>query len=563
MKKLQDLVSFVLLALIILSLPLSAFASCNIPVTIYSVRSGNFTAASTWDRNIVPSSCDIVVIRHNVVLNQGFMVGDNQSKAGQLIIEPSGTLNGITRSISIALNSVVNNQGTLHIGGLDFWGNSATFRNYGIATIQNTIYANALSHIQNFATLTLNNGLDQNGNTFINYKDAVARIKGELKLQNGTIEALLQNFGTITIEKPVTINQGAVINEPMGALNILSDLIVNSGSGTNSINNKGTLSIGQDFRTNPVSSVYNSDKLVVNRDFDNRSAFVNEGGTVDIIRNFFQGNQQSARFVNNKGGLVTFHNDFWNDGLVSGDRGIYIIKGISTITANGRFDGDIDICDETLTSGDIDRQDPNSKIGKEVTYCNAFRFNAPLPVALFGFSAKADKGSVILKWQTAQEVNSAEFIIERSISGIQFESIGLVNAAGSSSSILQYRFEDRMPLNGLAYYRLKQIDTDNSFEYSSTIAVKQKMELESIKLYPQPAVSGKALFVQLQNSKMMPLRAELVSLEGKLVQSQNLDMISPKDLFQFNMPYLQPGVYFLQLLNSSQNILYRNRVLVK
>ncbi|KAA9325418.1 T9SS type A sorting domain-containing protein [Adhaeribacter soli] len=558
MKKAVNRVCFLLLLVLNVSLPFICVASCSKPVTIYSAKDGDFTTASTWVGGIVPSSCDNVVIRHKVRLNQGFTIGNNQNIAGALTIDPNSSLTDANNTLSITLNSVVTNNGTLQIAGLNFWGNNAAFRNYGTATLTNAIAANSLSQIYNYGSLTLNNNLDQNGNTFINYEGAVATVKGELKLQNGGIEAVLQNYGVITVERQVTVNQGAISNEPMGEMNMLGSMVVNSGSGKNKVSNKGAMSVGQDFKTNPVSYVYNSGRMTIKRDLDNRSAFVNDIGTVEVMRDFYQGNQQGAKFENNDGGLVDIYNNFWNDGLITGNGGMYVIKGVSTITANGKFAGNIDICDQSRTSGNIDNLSSQSSIGKEVTFCSASRFMSPLPVKLLSFTGSTSNGNVILKWQTAQEENSRVFLVEQSLNGVDFVAIGSVDAAGNSNVVRNYKFEARAAA-GLAYYRLKMVDLDASFEYSGIIAVKQQNETTAVKIYPQPAQAGQELSVELPHVVATTLNVEIVTLQGRLLQSRQLD--TPSTRLQVKLPTLTPGVYFLQISGAGQ-YLVRSKILV-
>ena len=318
------------------------------------------------------------------------------------------------------------------------------------------------------------------------------------------------------------------------------------------------MNIGQDFKTNPVSYVYNSGRMTIKRDLDNRSAFVNEIGTVEVMRDFYQGNQQGAKFENNDGGLVDIYNNFWNDGLITGNGGMYVIKGVSTITANGKFAGNIDICDQSRTTGNIDNMNTQSSIGKEVTFCSANRFMSPLPVTLLNFTGSAHNGNVMLKWQTAQEANSQTFLVEQSLNGVDFVAIGSVEAAGNSNAVRSYKF-DVLAATGLAYYRLKMVDLDGSSEYSGIIAVKQPNEASGIKIYPQPAQAGQELSVELPHEVATALNVEIVSLQGKVLQSRQVD--APSARLQVKLPTLTPGVYFLQISGTGQ-YLVRSKILV-
>jgi len=84
----------------------------------------------------------------------------------------------------------------------------------------------------------------------------------------------------------------------------------------------------------------------------------------------------------------------------------------------------------------------------------------PLPVELTSFLPSVNGSRVVLKWQTATEVNNYGFEIQRSKAGIlssSFETIGFVNGNGKSNSTKSYSFTDQ-PTGGTSFsYRLKQM----------------------------------------------------------------------------------------------------------
>jgi hypothetical protein len=89
-----------------------------------------------------------------------------------------------------------------------------------------------------------------------------------------------------------------------------------------------------------------------------------------------------------------------------------------------------------------------------------------LPVTFTTFTAVPSNGDALLHWQTAQEQNSADFIIQRSVDGTNYSAIGSVAAAGNSSTPRNYDFTDGSPAQGLNYYRLKETDLDGNALYS-------------------------------------------------------------------------------------------------
>lgn len=109
-----------------------------------------------------------------------------------------------------------------------------------------------------------------------------------------------------------------------------------------------------------------------------------------------------------------------------------------------------------------------------------------LPVHWTGFSGSLNGTVVLLDWQTTHEENNTGYVVQRSVNGLQFDSIGFVTAADMPSLNYNYSFTDQQPLAGSNYYRLKQIDIDGKFTYSRTIRVDFEIK-HAITISPNPA----------------------------------------------------------------------------
>jgi hypothetical protein len=99
-----------------------------------------------------------------------------------------------------------------------------------------------------------------------------------------------------------------------------------------------------------------------------------------------------------------------------------------------------------------------------------------LPVDLLYFNSdfKPGNNSTVLEWSTAKEWENSHFEIERSEQDIKnFRKIGQVKGMGWTDTISSYTYEDKdLPISGgMVYYRLKQIDFNGKFEYSSVVSV--------------------------------------------------------------------------------------------
>jgi Secretion system C-terminal sorting domain/Cleaved Adhesin Domain len=112
----------------------------------------------------------------------------------------------------------------------------------------------------------------------------------------------------------------------------------------------------------------------------------------------------------------------------------------------------------------------------------------PVPVELTSFTAMAIENDVMLSWITATELNNRGFYIERRNDSESWNNLGFVEGHGTTTEKQSYTFLDKNLSSGIYIYRLKQIDTDGSFEYSNEIEVDLGMPIEFSlsQNYPNP-----------------------------------------------------------------------------
>lgn len=147
--------------------------------------------------------------------------------------------------------------------------------------------------------------------------------------------------------------------------------------------------------------------------------------------------------------------------------------------------------DNTTTNEVYGAVAPNSPTPQLYTWWTLVDFQSPLPIELTAFNAECAGSLVSLNWKTASEHNNSYFSIERSADAQQFETIGRVSTRDGNSQLPQsYAFSDPQPLNGIAYYRLRQVDADGQFSYSAMVRVTCSGGTSAgplVSIYPNPA----------------------------------------------------------------------------
>jgi|CZKP01.1.fsa_nt_gi hypothetical protein len=186
------------------------------------------------------------------------------------------------------------------------------------------------------------------------------------------------------------------------------------------------------------------------------------------------------------------------------------------------------------------------------------------PVELTSFSASVEKGAVNLSWNTATEINNMGFNVERSANKSDWTKIAFVQGHQNSTSTISYSYVDKsVSQSGTYYYRLKQIDNDGSFKYSSIteISVNTPSVFSLNQNYPNPFNPSTIISYSLPiasnvklivyNSIGQPVRV----LENGFKNAGTYNV-------SFNASELSSGIYFCKI-EAGQFSSIRKMMLVK
>lgn len=163
---------------------------------------------------------------------------------------------------------------------------------------------------------------------------------------------------------------------------------------------------------------------------------------------------------------------------------------------------------------------------------------AALPVELVRFTAEQQENAHVLEWITASEINNAYFEIQHSINSNDWITLDKVTGAGTSFKNNAYHFTNQNPVFGQNYYRLKQVDYDGQFEFSTVVALNFRQE-NTVEIFPNPVVGE--LFFKFKKEEIQTVNANIYNANGQLVISKIMVDAS------LNVANLPTGLYFLQL----------------
>lgn len=166
-----------------------------------------------------------------------------------------------------------------------------------------------------------------------------------------------------------------------------------------------------------------------------------------------------------------------------------IREGGAVVSGSGEGDGAADgTISLTADCAGIQYQTAG-RIAADVSYLdNNFVISVedPLPVTLISFSAAAEEQNVRLNWNTSSETNSDRFEIQRSRDGKNWAALASVEAKGESVANQAYTYLDQQAKPGNNFYRLKMIDRDGTFAFSSIKNVGLDGK-EMVIAYPNPS----------------------------------------------------------------------------
>lgn len=186
-----------------------------------------------------------------------------------------------------------------------------------------------------------------------------------------------------------------------------------------------------------------------------------------------------------------------------------------------------------------------AKIGMDTSW-------AVIPVELNSFTGSANGLDVILKWKTASEKNNNGFDVQRKVSD-EFVSIAFVKGNGTSTAAHEYSFIDKKLPAGSYSYRLKQIDYNGNFEYSSVIEVKvsPNLKYDLMQNFPNPFNPETAIKFTIPQAGLVSAKVySITGTEVKTLISKEMNAGSYEvkwDGRDNSGEFVTSGIYFVTL----------------
>lgn len=165
-------------------------------------------------------------------------------------------------------------------------------------------------------------------------------------------------------------------------------------------------------------------------------------------------------------------------------------------------------------------------------------------------------GYVVVTWQTLSETDNDYFSIERSTDSIIFTPVGVVGSIGNTTSLTTYNFTDSTAnINQTYYYRIKQVDLDAAYTYSSGAIydpfagvdeLDNKLKI-TVSVFPNPACNK--VTISWDQAYQKDYKLVVFDINGKQMLSLPTKLIN---IIIFDVSMFPRGTYFFQLLHGQQ-----------
>lgn len=136
-----------------------------------------------------------------------------------------------------------------------------------------------------------------------------------------------------------------------------------------------------------------------------------------------------------------------------------------------------------------------------------------LPVNFLNVSAKKNASGVLVSWIVANETDVLRYEVEKSFDCRNFTSLTQVDYKQPTATTNAYAYQDNNA-NGNICYRIKQIDIDGHYHYSSIVRINENAMSKTL-IAPNPAYDH--VTISKSSSTNESVKIQLLNANGRLV----------------------------------------------
>ncbi len=173
-----------------------------------------------------------------------------------------------------------------------------------------------------------------------------------------------------------------------------------------------------------------------------------------------------------------------------------------------------------------------------------------LPVTFLDLAADQDNGLVTIKWDVAPQVNTVEYVVEKSGDGINFTAIGNLPRQSGNADKARYEYPDNTGFDkgGTVYYRIKEVEGSGQSMYSKIVSIQAGGLSGKLSVYPNPA--KESVTVSFNSLAQTTISLRLFDLKGSVIwQHQHQAHAGQNNITIDNIRTIPNGMYILQFFD--------------
>lgn len=167
--------------------------------------------------------------------------------------------------------------------------------------------------------------------------------------------------------------------------------------------------------------------------------------------------------------------------------------------------------------------------------------SSSLPVTFSSFYATKSNNDVVLTWSTAQELNNNNFEIQRSTDGSSWNVIAVVMGMGTTNTSTQYKYTDKNSVAATVYYRIRQVDFDGNFDYSTVKVIRGSEASPVTKVY----ASVNNINIEFNKAVAGTIVVRVLGANGQLLAQQSFGQATYR--ITMNANSRGAGLYVVQV----------------
>jgi hypothetical protein len=181
---------------------------------------------------------------------------------------------------------------------------------------------------------------------------------------------------------------------------------------------------------------------------------------------------------------------------------------------------------------------------------------SPLPVEMGTFISSEQNNGLLLKWTTLGEKNNNYFELEHGSDAEHYSLMTKIAGHGTTNIPQSYQYFDATPINGLNYYRLKQIDFDGRTTIAGTVIQKfGNLPNDKVEIYPNPNNGTFRLKINCQTEGTTKI--SIVSLYGNTIYETSVFCTGESIINEIKIKKMAKGMYYLLIKSNDQTEKYK------